>query len=259
MIITSIDNPKIKRISKIRDSKKSRRELREFLLEGLRIVSDAIAAGCARGVFVRLSDADRLKQIPAIATHNELYVVADKVFDTISDTINSQGVIALCDIASKGKRSIGDKVLVLDRIRDPGNLGTILRTAAAADYMTVYCINCTDPYNPKSVRSSMGGVLYLDIIESDCNIIQEIRTGGYTVVAADTDGKNIFDDGLVLGSKICLVLGSESNGIDEVILDKAEHIVSIPMRRGESLNVAVSAGILMYCLGGSKRPLSSNL
>ena len=135
------------------------------------------------------------------------------------------------------------RCLLLDGVRDPGNLGTIIRTAAAAGYKRIYLKDCADPFNPKTVRASMSGVFGVTL----CSVGEDFsRYLGVPVYAADMGGENVFH---TEKKDVCIALGGEANGLSPEVRAAAEKIVSVPMEAGsESLNVAVAAGILMYAL-----------
>jgi len=251
VVITSKDNQKIKLIRKVMTDKKARRETRLFVLEGARLARDAVNSGRVEVEEIFVSESFSKTNCVAFA-HNDISIVADNVFDTITDTVNSQGVIALCRIPAnffcgiRAKQTAAEKnIVLLDRVRDPGNVGATIRTAAAAGWDSVICIDCADPYSPKSVRASMGGLLFVDIIETGYEIVDELKM---PIIAADMGGESVFDKSF--DGKICLCIGSEADGLSKKIKDKAAATVSIPMQNTESLNAAVSAGILMYALGG---------
>ena len=135
---------------------------------------------------------------------------------------------------------------MLDCLQDPGNLGTVIRTANAAGYSEIYLINCTDPFSPKAVRASMSGIFFVDLFFGSKEEILQVLDG-VPVICADMDGKDIFS--FVPPEKFCLCIGNEGNGISGEVFEKANYTVKIPMRETcESLNAAVSAGIAMYVL-----------
>lgn len=173
----------------------------------------------------------------------KIIVIEDSVFNKISDTENSQGVVASLKIKQTDSLPSSKNCLLLDRIRDPGNMGSIIRTACAAGFTDIVCNSCVDVYNPKTVRSCMTGLLMCNI---HCDIAPEcIKNSGYNLLAAALGGEDLFSVKLPDG-KICLIIGNEANGIDEEIISLCEKKVEIPMENIESLNAGVSAAILMY-------------
>ena len=134
--------------------------------------------------------------------------------------------------------------LVLDGLQDPANVGAIIRTANAAGYHELYLIGCADPFSPKSVRASMSGVFFAKLMQGTREEVLS-ALGNVPFIAADMDGENIFS--FTPPQKFALCIGSEGNGLSEPVRARAAHTVRIPMgEKTESLNAAVSAGILMY-------------
>lgn len=237
MIITSKSNPTIKEIIKLND-KKYRRETGLYLVEGTKPVSECIAAG---GEVEKVICTEKLSE----NYHNPI-VVSEDVFGAISSEKTPQGVIAVVKIPNISLNSPQNSCILLDRLQDPGNLGTIIRTANAAGYREIYLINCTDPYSPKAVRASMSGIFFTEIYQgSEEEILNTLK--GLPLISADMYGENIF--GFEPPSKFCLCIGNEGSGISDVIKNKSNYKVKIPMSETcESLNAAVSAGIAMYVL-----------
>ena len=237
MVITSKSNPKIKAISKLND-KKFRKESGLYLVEGIKPVTECIAAGC---------------EVDSVICTEKLAenfigptVVSEGVFSFISSEKTPQGVIATVKIPQTQLKAPSGSCILLDRLQDPGNLGTIIRTANGAGYREIYMIGCTDPYSPKAVRASMSGIFFTEIYQgSETEIFSALK--GVPLVCADMDGENIFK--FRPPEKFCLCIGNEGSGICGDIIKKADFKVRIPMSEScESLNAAVSAGIAMYVL-----------
>lgn len=237
MIITSKSNPQIKEVAKLYD-KKYRRINGLYLVEGTKPVDECVAAGGdIRQVICTEKFAARYK--------NPL-VVSDDVFGAISFEKAPQGVIAVVKIPQTVLKPPQNSCILLDRLQDPGNLGTIIRTANAAGFDEIYMINCTDPYSPKAVRASMSGIFFATVYQAEREEILS-ALDGCPIICADMQGENIF--GFNPPEKYCLCIGNEGSGIDEFIKNKADYKLKIPMRKTcESLNAAVSAGIAMYAL-----------
>lgn len=215
-------------------------------MEGYRLVSDAFRA--------LGDDVHKLKVIVSESHLNrygdgfgDVTVMSDNIFDKISDTVSSQGIIAVADIPPFEKRPVGKFCLYLDRVRDPGNLGTIIRTAAACDFNDIILHDCVDVYNPKTIRSSMSAYAHCRFIIDD---LSDDLTAGYTVLCADANGTDIRDDiRNIADKKVCLVIGNEAQGVGEDMRKRADLTVSLPMNCVvESLNAAVSASVIMYNL-----------
>ena len=183
-----------------------------------------------------------------ISFPEELIVrVSDEVFCHLSDEKTPQGILCRARIPAPTLAPPKGNCLLLDGVADPGNLGTILRTANAAGYNEVYLTKeCADPYSPKSVRASMSGVFFTKIYRAQrseiLSVLKEIP-----ILIADMGGSNVFS--YVPPKQFALVIGNEANGVSEEVKNAAFHTVKIPMRdTQESLNAAISAGIIMYVL-----------
>lgn len=230
-LIISEDNKLIRHAVKLKD-RKYRDLYGEYLIEGLRGVAD--------------TPSDRILTIfekeggPSVIEGKTVFV-SDKIFSKLSSTENSQGIVA---IAKKREETdfVSDCVVYLDRIRDPGNMGTIIRTAVAAGYEIV-CDDCVDVYNPKVVRSCVSTLSKARLHTG--NFIDIVVEKGYNIIGAVLNGENVFQL-KENPKKPCIVIGNEANGIREDILRKCGTLCSIPMESVESLNAAVCAGILMY-------------
>ncbi len=237
MIIQSRTNPKVKAFAALKE-KKFRRERGEYLAEGFKMVSECVAAGCeVTGVVCTEDYADAFK---------DALVVTREVFAYISDEKSPQGVMASVKIPAAAPVSPQSNCILLDGLQDPGNVGTIIRTANAAGYGEIYMIGCADPFSPKCVRASMSGVFFTRIMQGSYDEVLS-AIGGTPIICADMDGENVYD--FTPPGKFCLCIGSEGSGVSERVRRAAAYTVKIPMRPAcESLNAAVSAGILMYLL-----------
>ncbi len=245
MIISSKDNATVKFVKKLAD-KKFRDESRKFVVEGMRGVCDIMsyAPGLIDSVIVR---EDKIGMYA-----NEL-VVTDRVFKTLCETETSQGVLAVVNIP-QAKRISCDYVLYLDGIRDPGNLGTLIRTACAAGYNDIILRGCADPYSGKTVRSTMSAIVKVNITTAETDV-EDLKKSGYTVIGADMGGEDLFGKTFSVekANKICIVVGSEANGMSDEIRQSCDIIVGIPMEGDiESLNAGVSGAIMMYNLKYNK-------
>ena len=242
MILTSKNNPLIKETASLKE-KKGRKQLGLFLVEGAKM-----ALECQKSNFeierVFLSESYRGENpFPEEKT----VVVSEEILRYITDEKTPQGVVCRVKIPARELCAPKESCLILDGVADPGNVGAIIRSANAAGYKEIYLTEgCADPYSPKSVRASMSGVfftrLYMARREEILRVLQ-----GVPVLAADMDGENVFT--FHAPEKFALAIGNEANGVSEEVFSKAKYTVKIPMESTqESLNAAVSAGILMYLL-----------
>ncbi len=241
MPITSKHNDLVKKIRKLSE-RKWRYAYGEYVAEGKRWVDDAKRL-CPENVAAVVCSDD--------APCDFADAVIDRtLFDSLSDTKNSQGVLAVMRMPAPADRFASDHCLFLDRVRDPGNMGTVLRTACAAGYTDIVLHDCVDVFNPKVVRSCMTGILGVRFhYDTPPSVLHE---KGYTLVAAVLGGEDAFCARLPR-QKICLVIGNEAEGIRDSIARQCDRRITIPMESSmESLNAAVSAGILMYTLKYAK-------
>lgn len=250
-IITSLDNTSVKQARSLKE-KKYRNYYGLFLVEGRKQVSEAIQKGLnIDKVFV---DSKKAKQFEDLiyATEAPILAVTEAVFKSISSTETPQGIIATVEMpASKlYKYRVGDKLLVLDKISDPGNMGTIIRTAAACGFNQIFTIDCVDAYSPKVVRSSSGGLYNVNLYPTDyAEVVNVCKGNSIELLIADMHGENIFGDFEIRGD-YAIVIGNEGNGVSDN-LTQYGRLIKVPMKQGlESLNAGVSASIIMYQLEG---------
>lgn len=238
MMITSAENPKIAEVKKLTE-KKFRKSTGLYLIEGERLVRDAIRYGAEiTEIFVKQSAAEKFD----FQNQTE---VADKVFGKISDTVSSQGVVAVVKKRENENFAPQGNCLILDGLQDPGNAGTLLRTAAACGFCDVYAANTVDLYSPKVLRSAMSAHFCLRLHE--VNDLAEVfdNLGDTEIVAADMNGQNVFET--AFHKKVALIVGNEGNGISELSKRRANLVVSLPMKNElESLNAAVAGSVIMY-------------
>lgn len=260
--ITSRSNGRIKRIKSL-EQKKNRLQEGVFVIEGIRIIDQAIEAGISlEGIYISSSQAGTDQGETQIEQYREKGIdvteVADDIFREIQATVNGQGVVAIAPIPKWNPDELfnaGAPVLVLDRIQDPGNLGTMIRTADAAGFGAVICIKGTvDIYNDKVVRSTMGSMFSMPVIYVDeDSLALLLKDHGYELYAADLEAAQPYDQ-VEYGLRSALVIGNEGSGISERIRNMSHAKVIIPIfGQAESLNAAVAAGILMYHMVGAIR------
>ena len=239
-MITSRQNALIKLIRSLKN-KKDRDEKGLYVAEGIKIVREAIAAG--QKIFCAAGTAETLASMEFGSVRTE--EVSRDVFESISGEVSPQGVLCVLEKPSLTPVKPRGNCLLLDGVSDPANVGAIIRTAAAAGYNDVYACNSADPFNPKAVRASMSGIFRVGFYECAREDVKSII--GLPLITADMNGEDVF--GFSSPDKFCLVIGNEANGVSEFIKRRACRSVRIPMENGtESLNAAVSAGILMYLL-----------
>ncbi len=240
--MTSKNNPLVKETAALKE-KKARKEQGMFLVEGRKM-----AVECRKSDFeidrVFLSEAYE-GELPF--AEECIVRVSDDVLKFLSDEKTPQGVVCRVKLPAHPLEAPKGKCLFLDGVSDPGNVGTIIRTANAAGYNEIYLTEeCADAYSPKSVRASMSGVFFTKLYRAKREEILSVLEGT-PIVVADMDGENVFS--FKAPEKFALAIGNEANGISEQTFKAATHTVRIPMQKTqESLNAAISAGIIMYVL-----------
>lgn len=239
MIILSRQNPLVKELASLKE-KKGRRRTGTFLVEGHKMVREAIACGMdVVRLILREDYAGETYGLPAVRLGRD-------AFAAVCDEKTPQGIAAEVAIPLRSVQPPQGRCLLLDGLQDPANVGAIIRTAVAAGYEDVYLAGCADPFSPKSVRASMSGVFFARIMQGTQEEILS-AIAGMSVIAADMGGEDVFS--YVAPEMFCLAVGSEGSGLSALVRSRADVTVRIPMdARTESLNAAVSAGILMYAL-----------
>lgn len=239
MIILSRQNPLVKELASLKE-KKGRRRTGTFLVEGHKMVREAVASGMdVVRLILREDYAGETYGLPAV-------LLGRDAFAAVCDEKTPQGIAAEVVIPERSVQPPQGRCLLLDGLQDPANVGAIIRTAVAAGYEDVYLAGCADPFSPKSVRASMSGVFFARIMQGTQEEIL-LSIAGLPVIAADMGGEDVFS--YAAPEKFCLAVGSEGSGLSALVRGRADVTVCIPMdARTESLNAAVSAGILMYAL-----------
>jgi TrmH family RNA methyltransferase len=247
-VITSKDNPTVKRIRSLQRSRKYRRQDHAFVVEGTRLLEEALRAG-SKLEYVLLTEDTQLRESELLASLPdtlEPLLVSDRVLASCSDAVTPQGVLAVVSMPDKPLPEECDFALVLDRVRDPGNLGTLLRTAHAAAVQAVLLTEGTvDPFNPKVVRAGMGAHFFLPIVEASTAELEDLLAGMQIWIADSSSGTSYNQVDWTLPT--ALVIGNEARGPSDEMLSMAAGSVHIPMPGpAESLNAAVAGAVLMF-------------
>ena len=236
-VITSLDNKRIKNYAKLLN-KKYRDETGMFLVEGEHLVIEASNAGCLIEV-IKCEDYEMDFDVTTT-------LVTYDVIKKLSNTLNPQKVIGVCK--KLDNKDIGNKVLILEDIQDPGNLGTIIRSSVAFNVDTIVLSNNTvDMYNDKVLRSSEGMIFHIDIVKMDVmECVNKLHEDGYKVYGTKVDGGTLLSN-VTVGDKYAIVMGNEGAGVSNELLDKCDQYIYIPMNSEcESLNVGVATSIILY-------------
>lgn len=255
--LTGSSNPIIKEVRSLKN-KSSREEKGLYFIEGSRFVKEALAQEQALIMSIIASDSfalskgsdDLIKK--AAQRAQKSYVVPDSLFRSISDTQNPQGILA---VLKQEKRYLIEHkpakglLVVLDSIKDPGNMGTIIRTADAAGCTGVVITEgCVDVYNPKVLRSTMGSIFHIPVYHGTGikETMETLRKGGFLMYVSHLEGAiSIYDADL--SANIGLVIGSEAEGVSDLAVENADCLIKIPMSgRAESLNASVAAAVIIF-------------
>lgn len=243
--ITSVSNPKIAFVKSLKD-KENRIKNNMLIVEGENLIKDLPNDCNVNSVFFLEGKRQQYDYILNKYPLDIIYEVDNKVLKCISDTVTPCGIVAVVTILPSQKFS-GQTCLVLDNVSDPGNVGTIIRTAVACGVKDIVCINGVDYTSPKVVRSSMGGIFRVNIVKADYDNVFDI-INGYKLVCLDMSGDNLFDTQFLL-DKVALAVGNEAHGISETLLHKSDRVLSLPMVGDiESLNAAVSMSVALYTI-----------
>lgn len=252
-VISSKDNEFVKHIKKLKD-KKYRDISKEFIIEGIKLIKEAIEENAEIKQIIVCDNCLNSDIIPKelmyeIAKYECLYVT-ESIFKTLSDVNTPQGILAVIGRNTHEAQIdyTQDIIIALDDIQDPGNLGTILRTVDSVGLKQILVSKGTaDSYNPKVVRSTMGAIFRVKIIECKDleKTLKEVKKHKYELLITSLQTKNSIYD--VDFNKKAIVIGNEANGVKKQIQDMADIKVKIPMLgKTESLNAAVATGIVLY-------------
>ena len=268
-IITSRQNRRVVEVGKLTD-RKAREATKSFRFDGIKLLIEAAKYEVElESVFLRQSDADRIIERISDALGNAFslenvpaFILADGVFEKISEEKSPEGVISVAKYIDKLKKIVtiynsenflptaGERIVLLESVRDPSNVGAIIRSAAALGVdRLIMSEDCADIYHPRAVRASMGAVFNqrIDRVGSLTDAIDALRRSGCRVYAAalDADAERLGD--FVIGQGDCVVIGNEGHGLSEDVIQACDKKVFIPMtERAESFNAAVAASILMW-------------
>lgn len=260
-MISSESNAQIKEIVKLQKNARERRKKGLFTAEGIKLVIEAAKHGMLQQVYVSETAMRGIsEEVRKLFERYPVEIAADAVFKSVSETVTPQGVLGLVRMPSYDLEEIlkdeRRAFLLLDDLRDPGNLGTIMRTAEGADMSGVILSReCVDLFNPKVVRSTMGAIFRVPFYYAEDlpGLIQNLKQRKISVYGAMLQGSVVYDE-VDYRPGAAIVIGNEANGISDAVASQLSARVSIPMAGSlESLNAAVSAAVLMYEVARQKR------
>lgn len=244
--ITSTENKIYKQTKKLLN-RAERSKTKLFIAEGQRIVEDAVSAAVAEYIFVSQNYGGKEYNLPT-------YRVSEKMFSALSDTETTQGILAVCKMTDYTMDKIDcNTLLVCDGVSDPGNLGTLIRTAECSGVGGVILLKGTvDPYSPKVVRSTMGSVFRVPVYFAAVSDLAEYLSD-YSIVATVLDGSSDLYN-IEFPKKVAVVVGNEARGVSREVASMAQIRALIPMcGNAESLNASVAGSIVMYEILRQKR------
>lgn len=235
-MITSASNNTIKALIKLKQ-KKYRDETGYYLVEGEHLVEEAMKA---KQVECLISTKDITSDLPII-------VVSNEVMSKLSFTKSPQSIMAKCKIKKEKKLIDGKRYLILDDLQDPGNIGTLIRTALAFSIdQVILSNNCVDLYNDKLLRSMQGANFHINCIYDDLKtVISTLKKNNVKIIgSALENGQDIKQ--IKISEKMAFIVGNEGNGMNKDILQECDYVGYIPINTIESLNVAIAGSIMMY-------------
>lgn len=248
--IESKENNLFKETKKLKEKRNRTRE-GKYLIEGFRLIQEAFKAKMQIDyLMICEGSEDKLNEyLNEYVDEKSIYIIKKNLFSMLTSTETPQGAIAVVKNKELPKDLKGEFFLLCDKVQDPGNLGTIIRTAHAAGVDGIILTKGTvDIYNDKSIRSTMGSLFYVPIIQEDedLSFTKKLKDEGFSLVATSLqESKDFFESDLK--GKIILSVGNEGNGISEEVFELADKKVKIPMPGGaESLNVAIATSIILF-------------
>ncbi len=253
--ISSKDNKNLKFIRQLK-KKSFRTDAKKFVAEGKRIVCEVFEYAADRLCCIVISE-ELFSKDPSLAALGEkhcdnVYLVPDNIFADLSDTDTPQGILAVVDMAADDFVPSGKDhcIVVLDGISEPGNMGTVIRTAEALGFDGIYLLKgCTDIYAPKTVRSTMGSLFRMRF-RTGCTAedIKSLQSRGFDIIATTPSGETALEDFKAPG-RLAVIIGNEAHGVSDELLTLSDSRIKITMDgMAESLNAAVAAGITMHWL-----------
>lgn len=252
-MITSTSNARVKELVQLQKKSKVRNEQGVFLVEGVKMYQEIPQEQLVK-IYVSETFADKQKEeINRLKDRRKLEYLSDHVFQYVSDTKTPQGILCVVRQSTYCLEDILEAedahLLVLDNLQDPGNLGTILRTAEGAGVTGIIISKeSVDIYNPKVIRSTMGSIYRVPFVyvEDLKEAIEKVKAHGIFTYAAHLDGKNSYDKEDYT-KKTAFLIGNEGNGLRKEIADLADTWIRIPMQgQVESLNAAIATSVLMF-------------
>jgi TrmH family RNA methyltransferase len=252
--ITSATNPLVKQLRALVSSKKARQESSQFVIEGWRGIKTLLDHQSSTYQLEQLVISKDWNKQP-LPENIDTIQLPEHVFEKISDVRNAQGILGVVSHKEQIHElpTIG-RFLLLDNLRDPGNLGTLIRSAVGSGFDGILLYgDCVEPYNPKVIRSTMGTFAFSKVWNVDAEqVFQCLEDGFELCVTTGIDGESLYES--EFGDKTILVIGSEAHGVSDELFAKATKKITIPLQAEcESLNAAIAGSICMFEITNKKR------
>lgn len=246
-MITSRQNDQVKQWHKLK-KKKDRQKTNSFLIEGSHLIEEAIKSDQE---IIELIVSEKVEiQLSQTLKNYPYTLISQTLADDLADTKTTQGIFAVVKMPETSQ-SAQENILILDQVQDPGNLGTMIRSADAAGFSQVILGKGTvDAYNQKVLRSAQGSHFHIQLMNKDLNqYLPDLKKSGYTLYGTDLSADSLNYKAVSPSEKIAIIVGNEGNGVSQEVLDLVDQTLHIPIKgQAESLNVAIAASILMFHL-----------
>ncbi len=239
--ITSRDNAAVKAVHELATNKKARKQQNAFVCQGFKLLNEAVSANLQMlQIFCHESAADRLPS----GLGGEIYLTNTSVLEKISDVKTPQDVVFTCQIPPEREMK-GSRFLALEDVRDPGNMGTIIRTAEALAVSGIFLLgDCAELWSPKVVRSAAGSLFRLPVVQTEIQKLkQDLKTIPLYATGLTADAMPIQS---IQGKDCCVIIGNEAHGVSKQTFDLSDGVITIPISGAESLNAAIAAAITMW-------------
>ena len=247
-MITALSNPKVKEVAALEKKAALRKEKGLFVVEGRRFAAEIPPERAVQAYAV--PDFAESPEGSGLCARLHPELVSPEVMEKMSDTRSPQGILVLVRMQPSRLSDLkAGPLLILENVQDPGNLGTLFRTAEAAGAGgLILSEDCADPYSPKVLRATMGAIFRVPfLISGDLKeTVRQLKAEGMSICAAHLKGEDLYE-GAALPKKAAFLLGNEGNGLSDEISSLADRLIRIPMEgQTESLNVAVAGALLLY-------------
>ncbi|MCF0117026.1 MAG: RNA methyltransferase [Bacilli bacterium] len=236
--ISSKNNDKVKYFAALKENSTRNKE-KKFIVEGFHLLEMALEKKCVDCII-------SLKEIKNVDSSIDQYIVSEEVLLKISSTKSPQGVLAVCNMnAILNNGSYGDKVLFLDDVQDPGNVGTIIRTALAFNFKTIILgPQCCSIFNDKVLSATQGGIFFVNFVTGNIDTLKKLKDDGYQIVATALRNSVLLNEYTPMKKQV-IIMGNEARGVAEEIQDISDVKVRIEIQNIESLNVGVATGVML--------------